>query len=565
MDFLILIAPPAYSYRGVGQVLFYRARMDGAIAAVVGLTAGPVRWQPGLGGREGRCRITLRYAVSPDGAVRVHRGWLHVGLPAGTRLRMTGYQVDGPDLLISLRPIRPAPAAPERLEDRFQLPFGMVSWGLRAIRGVSARLRLSGHVGRDFLCLHGRLRLVLETAQGERRLVIPFCRLLPAAPSEGLHWRVRGGLVDLTCRVEPGGSLVGEAVLAVTWQGRPPAGPPPAPPLAVAVVRELSSQMGRVTAEHLGEGQVLLRGTVELDIAWADQAGRGRWTGLEAPFSALLAIPGLLESDRLEPVARVDRLSRVGAGAGSRAALLVAVGVTALRTVHLDLNGQWYRVEQVVGQAVSSLSVDQPLFAPPAPAPQEESCRAVAVPLPEAPGTGWRQIRLQLKRPVAVGGEWRSALGLAAIPADGPDEPGEVRLSRPLSGPLPAGAAPLLALDGLGSAGARVRALALPQAGSAGLGGGQAAAGEPSQVDLELPAPLRAMPRLLLQGGPAWEARLLVGLQGGLCLLAADLPAPAGGGLAAGGPLAATAYGTGHRGEGAERIRLEVWWKQSET
>lgn len=541
-------------------MLFYRARLEGAIAAVVSLTAGPVRWRPGLGGGEGRARVTLRYALAPTGEVRLHRGWLYTHLPAGTRLRVAGYQADGPELLLSLRPMRPARGEPERVDDRFRLPFHLQSWGLSVLRAVSARLSLACRARQGAMLLRGRLRLVVEGPAGTLAVAIPFCRLLAVAACEELDWRARGGVVVLACRVEPGGAVVGEAVLAVSCQGRTPAAAAPSAPPEVAVVRELTGHVATVSAEHAGEGRALVRGALELDVAWADGSGRSRWTGRETPFGALLAIPGLQEGDRLEPVAEIDRLSRVGRGAQSRAAALVAVGVTALRSVHLPLEGQWYRVEQVMGQAIATLPVVAELFDRPCPAPPRPACSVATADLPRAFGShGWQQLRLELKPGMTVGEGWRSALSLAGVTAAGERS----RATIPLGAPLEGGAeAPLIGLDQVGPGGVRVRACSTPA--TRGARPGAASAGEIGRTHavIDLPGPLAWIPGLDLSAGPAWEARVLARLRSAHRLLAADIEPPLDEPAGPWQPLAATVYGLSQGDETAGQLHLEIDWQR---
>ncbi|MFZ5818026.1 MAG: hypothetical protein ACOY93_22470 [Bacillota bacterium] len=401
-------------------MLLYRARVEGPIAQVVSLAAGPVRCRPGLGTGPGTARITLRYARSPGGEVRCHRGWLHTSLPAGTRLEGVGCQVDGAELLLSLRPVRPVRAGAERLEERFGLPFHLPGRGEGALEGCRTRLRLSCRPREGALLITGRLTIRGEGPGGPLRLDLPFARLVAAGANRGLRWTAAGELLQLTCRREPGGLLAGEAVLALTCLGRPEAGAP----ADAAAVREVSATAGELSASFLQDGRALVEGRVALEAAWSDRSGRGRWTGREVPFSAVLSLPGLCRGDRLEPVARVERISRAGEGEGARAVLLLGVGLTALRTVHLPLEGDWYRVERVVGQAVTSLTLDRPLF---------RSDPGAAVPLGARAATEQTRSSLPLPAPlraahglelVGGGGAWEARLllrlrdGLRLVAAD---------------------------------------------------------------------------------------------------------------------------------------------------
>ncbi|MFZ5823977.1 MAG: hypothetical protein ACOY94_06580, partial [Bacillota bacterium] len=469
----------------------------------------------------------------------------------------------GPELLLSLRPMRPARGEPERWDDRFRLPFRLEPRGVSALRAVSARLSLACRARPGAMLLRGRLRLVLETPDGPLALAIPFCRLVAVTASEALSWRARGGLVALACRMEPGGAVVGEATLAVSCHGQLPGAPVPARAPEVAAVRELTGQVVSVSAEHGGEGRVLVRGVLSLELSWADGGGRSRWTGREATFGALLAIPGLQEGDRLVPVAEIDRLSRVGRGAGSRAAALVAVGVTALRTAHLPLEGQWYRLEQVMGQAVATVELEQVLFDPPGPARPAAPCPAATAELPAALAPeGWQQIRLELKPAVAAGDGWRSTLLMTGVDTGGKRHRTQVLLGTS----LPAGAEAVVArLDsvGPGHRGVRVRACALPATRGVRLGLEATAEGARTHAALTLPGPLRWIPGLSVSRGATWEARVLARLPGGHRLLATDLEPPPGGAAGRWQPLAATVYSLSLPDEPAERVDLEIDWQRT--
>jgi len=115
-------------------VLFYRARLEGP-AEVLDVSLSPVRpvpmvriggmgngatrpapdSGPGVGAVHvggpalaGRVRVVLRYGPQ-EGPVRTHRGWLYTDLSPGRRLRLTGCQVEGGEVLLSLAPLPPGP------------------------------------------------------------------------------------------------------------------------------------------------------------------------------------------------------------------------------------------------------------------------------------------------------------------------------------------------------------------------------------------------------------------------------------------------------------------------
>lgn len=529
---------------GVGQVLFYRARLEGPIAALVSLTAGPVRRRSGLGGGANAARVTLRYALAPSGLVCTHRGWLHADLPPGTGLAAAGYQVDGDALQLSLRPVRSSRCSPQLLADQFRLPFRLARLEAGALRDLSARLRLRCRAVPGAVLLWGRLVLEFEG----QRLQVPFCRLLAASVEPNLRWRAYGGVAELDCRFEAGGQLVGEVVVAALCLGQPPAGAQAEAPPAVAAVRAVGGKVVRIAAELAGEGRALVKGAVELDIDWADRSGWSRWTGREVGFSTLVEIPGLQDGDRLEAVAEIDRLTRLN----DRFFLLVAVGVTALRPVHLCLDHQYYRVEQVMGQAVATLEVAEPLFPVPA-LPLESLVGSVAeAALPRGDAGGWPALRLRVRGPAAAGAGWRCELAWRT------GSSGE-RSVLPFSGSLPAGAEPLLVgLEAFGPDAVRVRARALcGPAGTTRIDPAGRGAEGTTWTTVELPGPVRALAELALAGGTPWEARLLVHLPGGIRLIAADLNLPEGVNGAAWKPVNALAIPTSPR-----RVQIEVQWER---
>lgn len=526
----------------MGQVFFYRARVSGPVAAVLSLSAGPVRPAPGPGSGLGQVRLTLRYALAPTGRICTHRGWLYVDLPAGSRLALAGYQADGDGLLLSLRPLRPSQATAQQLQDRFRLPFWLPHGLDGPLHSLTARVRANCRPLRNALQVWGHLLLEVEGAVGRQRVALPFCRLLTAAVDPQLWWQAAGVVAELSLRAEEG-EVAGEAVVAALCLGRSPVGlVVPAPP-AVAVVREVSGRVLRLSAEVAGEELVLVKGWLEVEIDWADQAGFSRSTSRETPFACTLALPGLQAGDRLEAVADLDRLSWLN----NQLFALVAVGVTALRCVHLGLSGQYYRVEQVMGQAVGTVEVAEPLFCPPAP-PLEPILRLPAeAPLP-AGGELGPPFGLHFKGPVAAGRGWQVVANLS---------PGRQRL--PLGGAVPAGAIPLVTgLEGLGPDSVRVRSLAVdPALNAFPVNPHTQDANHTTSTELDLPAPVRAISSLALVRGTPWEARVLVHLLDELRLFAIDLVMPGGelGDDWQPQAVLATVLST-------ERIRVSVNWKR---
>ena len=384
-------------------MLFYRARLEGP-AEVLDVSLSPVRpvpmvriggmgngatrpapdSGPGVGAVHvggpalaGRVRVVLRYGPQ-QGPVRTHRGWLYTDLSPGRRLRLTGCQVEGGEVLLSLAPLPPG-AGRERLRDRFRLPFHLTSWGVEAATRIRTEVFCIPTARPGVLVLRGRAAVVLETPAARLVRWIPFCRRVAVDLNADLDWRARAAAEGVEVRVGPGGEVEGWLYLTVDCRGEPGMAGAAWDRTgtredAPAAVRKVDAAAKRVEATVVTDGLALVSGAVELDVAWADRAGRGRWTCREVPFSALLPVDGLCAGDRLEPAAQVERLARVGKGTDERAVLLMGVGVTALRTVHVQLGGVWYRAEQVVGEAATTVEVSEALF------PQEEPARAPAAP-----------------------------------------------------------------------------------------------------------------------------------------------------------------------------------------
>ena len=383
-------------------MLFYRARLDRP-AAALSVSLSPVRPAPAASpaGLGGLVRVVVRHGA-PSGPVGVHRGRLHTDLPPGRRLRLAGCQADGETLLLSLATV-PARAGRERLADRFRLPFRLTAWGVEAVTGARVELFCIPSVQPGFLLLRGRAVLALETPSARLVRAVSFCRRLAVDLNPSLTWRARAAVEGLDLRVGPGGRVEGWLHVAAVCRGEPgaPGGRtdpaagayasgrdasrvPPAGSARLAepaAVRRVDAAVARLKAEVVCDGLALISGLVALDVAWADRSGRGRWTCREVPFSALMEIAGLCVGDGLEPVAQVERLTRVGSGADARAAMLLGVGLTALRTVHREIGGAWYRMAQVVGQAVATVELDELLF------PREDA---------PGPAEPWRRVRVDV-------------------------------------------------------------------------------------------------------------------------------------------------------------------------
>jgi len=329
--------------------------------------------------------------------------------------------VDGGEVLLSLAPV-PAGAGRERLRDRFRLPFHLTSWGVEAVTGVRTELFCIATVRPGTLVLRGRGLVVLETPSVRLVRAIPFCRLVAVALNAHLEWRARAVVEGVEVRVGPGGAVEGWLHVAVDCRGepRPVSSLPTADPGGAtsgvagwrgpiaaatwrpgsdipAAVRKVGAAVKRLEATVATDGLALVSGAVELDVAWADRSGRGRWTCREVPFSALLSIAGLCEGDRLEPVAQVERQTRVGKGVDERVFLLVGVGLTALRTVHLELGGAWYRAERVVGQAAVTVELNEPLFPREGPSPAERRSRSHVLELETGLPVPWVSLRARIR------------------------------------------------------------------------------------------------------------------------------------------------------------------------
>lgn len=563
-------------------MLFYRAWVDRP-AAAVGVSLSPVRPVAGASpaGLCGRVRVVVRYG-DPSGRVGVHRGWLHTDLAPGRRLRLAGCQAEGESLLLSLGTM-PARAGRERLTDRFRLPFQLTAWGVEGVAGVRVELFCIPSVGPGFLLLRGRAAVTLEAPAARLVRVVSFCRRLAVDLNPHLCWRAFAAVEGLDLRVGPEGAVEGWLHVAVACRGEPEAAPDAgrpgmggggaggrdvaqAGPVEPAAVRRVDAAVARLEANVIRDGLALVSGAVALDVAWADRSGRGRWTGREVPFSALMEIPGLREGDRLEPVAQVERLTRAGAGGDLRAHLLLGLGLTALRPVHRKLGGDWYRLEQVVGQAVATVELDEPLFPREDAAPPVEPWRRVRLDTGLAHTGGlahtctpgpWTALRARIRRAggrafLEIRGEPFGA-GRAASARAGHDAPVKAMRTAPVTArvELPGGVDAQISLAAVGAR-AEVRARRVPEGGvevslpRTGAAGNWHALGEPGHR--------------VLDAVPCGNGlRCLLRCPGGLRHV--TLTPGAGGGEAEGRgapPAVWTVAGTAVRGLGMDRLWVEV-------
>ncbi|WP_043714102.1 hypothetical protein [Symbiobacterium thermophilum] len=532
-------------------MLFYRAPLDRP-AAALHVTVSPVRTAvlPSLTEAPvlpGRVRVVVRYGPR-TGPVGVHRGWLHTDLPPARRLRLAGCQQDDGGLLLSLATV-PTRAGRESLTDRFRLPLHMTTWGIEAISGVRVELFCIPSVLPGRLVLRGRAAVAVETPAERLVRAVPFCRGRAVALNPHLSWRARAAVEGLDLRVAPGGLVEGWLHVAVACWGEPEeamggAAAAPADPVAV---RRVDAAIARVEAEAVRDGLALVSGAVELDVAWADRSGRGRWTCRAVPFSALVPLAGLCEGDQLEPVAQVEQLSRVGAGASARATLLLGIGLTALRPVHREIGGAWYRMAQVVGQAVATVQLDEPLF------PREER---------SAPTEPWRRVRLDLGQHgpwKALRARIRRTCGRSSLEVQGEPFGAESGAATGVRLELPGGADAQVSLAAVGpQAELRVR--------------------RPARGGVEVPLPrgtgrggwhlLAGPARWVVDASPCADGlRCLVRDAGGLRHVVLVAEREAGGeaaedghGQGAGGnlPAAWTVAGTAVRGLGMDRVWAEV-------
>jgi len=349
-------------------VLSYRARLAGPAPRLVGLRVGPLQAAPPGEFGPQRAAVIVRYTLLHDPVVRSHRGWLYAWGSPGAQLQVVAYQVDGSELLLSLRPVTPRGAPPQEVVDRLHLPFRFQAWGVGRLLGGDCSLRLACRRDANGLLLSGAVRLLFQTDSRPIRLMIPFVRFLSGAADsreDSRQWRASGSVLSLNAEVAGDGTLTGAVELGVWCRGRPfepTPGSASGPAQSVAAWREVAGAVGRVRAEVPGPAQILVHGEVDLDLYWADRSGKSRWAGRALPFSGLAQLDGVSEGDRVEAVAQIERLRRIGDGDSARVMLLLAVGLTATRQVVQRVDGRLCRLEEVVGQCVVTFPLDQPLW-----------------------------------------------------------------------------------------------------------------------------------------------------------------------------------------------------------
>jgi len=441
-------------------------------------------------------RVTLRYCT-PDGALTTCRTHVQAAVPPGRSLGVTGLQVDGHEALITLQPQRPAPAWPRRGEavtDRFSLPIRLQAWGVTAVAGVTLNLQATCRAAAGALTLRGTVRLTLLTPGAPLHLRIPFWRQAPGHVAGGLAWRAAVGVTGLHLKVGPGGLIAGDLVLAARCEGRPPAAgaaaaaaeEPPHP----ARVREVSGRIADLSADCVGPGSAMLKGSVQADVYWTDGRGRSRWTERPLPFAALVDAPGLEPGDRLEVTGALPRLTLRGTSLLG----LAEVWLTALRPALVMLWEQQVRVEQVTGTAALTIPVEGSLAARDEGEEKPHGHRTAEVDLPlPGPSGGWSEAAVALATPEATvtagTGRWAVRATLGGTPYGETPYPQPLRAggggTLPVSGALGV-VASISRVDG-GGVGLRVDLLwgqPLPVVR-------QAAPGSTVTAELALPAPVR--------------------------------------------------------------------------
>jgi hypothetical protein len=525
-------------------MLLYRAQLADGAATVLSAAVRPAPARPRLGDGGGALfRVTVRYVVT-GGRLATHRGWLRAAVPAGRGLAVAGSHLSGTELFLTLGPGAP----PERtgvgaaLGDRFRLPLRLQAWGVTAVQGAGIDLQVLCRSGGGALLVRGVLGLLLETPGSAvpLRLRVPFCRTLAADGGEDLRWRALAGVTGLYLKVEPGGRIEGEAVVALRCEGRPP-GPGPARGLTAggadfARLRELSGRILRAAAEPAGAGHALVQGLAELDLYWFDREGRSRWTGRQVPFSALVEVEGTAPGDRLEAAATLERLHHrappEGSGGGPVVAhLVISTSVTALRSRVLEMGGARYRLEQVVGSAAAAVEAEARFFPPEEGADTGGGFQVVPATLPLAgPAAGWQEVATVLSTPEAErdAGRWRVRAALGGTPAGEPPYPAPLKAMASGSGPdgLSGVLTVIAGLTRVDPTGIRIRtALAwgppLPAADGGGPGD-RALAGA-----ADLPGPVRSVIAVEAEGRGPVRVRALVALAPrGLALVEGVLELP---------------------------------------
>jgi hypothetical protein len=478
--------------------------------------------------------------------------------PPGRQLRLLGNHLDGAALLLSLGLV-PAQAGGERVQVHVDLPFRLESWGVTAATGMVVRLSCTCAAEQGGLLLRGRAHLRLETPGMHLLRTVHFSRFAAVDLNPHLRWRAVGWVEALDCRIAPDGVIEGRLQAVVACRGDAEASPPLVLPGrgfavdGVAAVRRVSAGVAKLAAEYVSDGWALVSGMVEVDVAWADQSGRGRWTCLQTPFSAMLAIPGLEDGDRLEPTAQIDRISRMGHGPEERSFLLLALGLTALRPAHLPLEGSWYRVERVVGQAVCSLDLVQPLF-PPGEV-RSDPALLKAMPFELDLGGPWTALRARIRpgrdgRPPVL--EVRGQPSCAGLHQEAVQ--GEAAVS---GEPAVGGHEIALGLATLRDGKAEVRPRRLPPIGGVEISVPREDGGITEEW-LDLPEPAWGILGVeLVAGRQGWGLHCLVRCRSGLRLVWLWLQPPANQRT----PIAVTVAGTAVRGVGMERLRAEVSWR----
>jgi len=525
-------------------VLAYRARLDESAEVIVSVA---VRLRPVAGGLgthrpSASCLVVIRYACA-GGRLRRHRGALPVDLPPGTALRVAAFQLSGSEAFITLRPAPPPPRGAGNgaaVMDRFTLPLGLQAWGVTALSGAEIALRLICRGREQELVLRGVVYVTLHSPGGAFRLRIPFLRILAAVVPAGLHWRAMGGVTGLHARVEPGGRIAGELVLAVRCEGRPRPAARLQPPFAL--LHEVTGTIARLAAEPAGPGHSVVRGALELDMYGTDDQGRSRWAGRTLPFSALLAVAG----ERLEPFARIERIRHNI----SAVQATLEVGVTALRPETVQLGAAPFRLERILGTAVTTLVLSQPVKedGERSGKPGTTERRDGFLPVP-GPAAGWEEVAVVISapgvEPLRGASRWSVRAALGGTPAGEAPYPAPLRATTGGTAELAEGQALAVipALVAANSAGMRlrttlVRGPALPLAG-------EPRAGENVKGDLTLPGEISAVTGLrVLDSG---EIAALIKAKHAL-MINGQIAAMAG------RPVAATAFPVVHDGQWQLRV-----------
>lgn len=555
-------------------MLIYRAELaeEPSFILSVGVRRYPVGGRAGGGRRLGggastRHRVTVRY-VGAGGGIRAARGILWATLAADRRLIVRGYQISGREVLVSLEAAvaggpgtgGPDAGRPVVVLDRFRLPVGLQAWGVTAVTGAEVEVQATCQWQQAALSVRGRVWLTLRTPGAPFCLVIPFCRTLREAAEAGLRWRTIVGVTGLNLRVEPGGWVAGELVVALRNEGRWAGlvAPVVRPELeAMQRVREADARVAEVLAERTDSGDAQVRGALELDLYWIDGHGQGRWTGRKVPFAGPVPLADLAEGDRLEAVAQVERLTHRSAADRVMVDVLVGVTVTTLRAECVLIGGQPYRLERLVDAGTTSIPVAA-TFGGEGGRGTPAGSRVVAagVPLP-GPAEGWREMEATVGTPEASGGggvgRWWVRTSLGGTPAGEGSAPvalqGEARGQVAL--PAEVDVAVAAGISSVAAEGVRLRARLIW-----GERAGVEALGPPTATRagwLELPGPVRTV--LGLSITPRLTVGVLVWVVGqGLIYVAG---APVGIDETPCQPVSATALPMLHEGRWALRVAID--------